>query len=241
MLERELDRLDGTLDAGAVAAWRSEENAFDHPGDRSLDPSRRRANGKGPAAPGGRCGRALPNAPRVSGSHRPVRSTLFLGPSSANRPDGPSLKAGLSMICAPGGCRNPGGAVQRGAVADHCGPLLRRGRDPRSRARASARPGPRCRRAGRRDPRSRGSRHRGAARRPLARLARGDPARSGTGLPRPPRDGGASGRRTSRMRSPRAGPLVAASARRGRGARGSHACSSTSSPTASSSTSRTWR
>ena len=30
VLERELDRLDGTLDAGAVAARRGEEDAFDH-------------------------------------------------------------------------------------------------------------------------------------------------------------------------------------------------------------------
>ena len=30
VLERELDRLDGALDAGAVAARRGEENAFDH-------------------------------------------------------------------------------------------------------------------------------------------------------------------------------------------------------------------
>ena len=36
MLEGELDRLDGALDPGAVAAWRREEDTFDHAEDRSF-------------------------------------------------------------------------------------------------------------------------------------------------------------------------------------------------------------
>ena len=50
------------------------------------------------------------------------------------------MKAGLSIICAPSGRRNPGGAVQRGAVARRRGALPRRGRgtSPRTRARAWA-------------------------------------------------------------------------------------------------------
>ena len=68
VLERELHGLDGALDSGAIAAGGSEENALDHPDDRSLDHGLVSQAGdrarRGPAAPGGSSRQGLPNAPR---------------------------------------------------------------------------------------------------------------------------------------------------------------------------------
>ena len=47
--------------------------------------------------------------------------------SGANRPDGPSFKAGSSLSSVPSGRRDPGGAVQRGTAARRRGAVPRRG------------------------------------------------------------------------------------------------------------------
>jgi hypothetical protein len=76
VLERELDRLDGALDPGAIAAGRSEKDALDHPEDRSFvrsdwDTGRPET---GPVASGGRRDRThFQCVPRKHGSHRPVQ------------------------------------------------------------------------------------------------------------------------------------------------------------------------
>ena len=75
VLERELDRLDGALDPGAIAAGRREEDTLDHPEDRSfarsaVGPGRPET---GPVASGGRRDRThFQCVPRKHGSHRPV-------------------------------------------------------------------------------------------------------------------------------------------------------------------------
>jgi hypothetical protein len=93
VLERELHRLDGTLDARAVAARRRQEDTLDH---ETIVAARRENS---PAASGGssRQGR-FQCSPRVRGSHRPVRATLLPRKGYSNRPVGPSFKAASAAL-----------------------------------------------------------------------------------------------------------------------------------------------
>ena len=188
----------------------------------------------------------------------------------SNRPDGPSFKARWLALSSgsPSGRRDPGGAVQRGAVAHPRGALPGRGlgggpgaagasvgrlRGTRVRdgARLPVRGARRCRRR-RRDadrPARRSTGHallrslgdparRPAARRPRPQLARPRPARDRA------RGAHASPNASTSRRGPRARvgrPPLAPAARRRRPERRSRASCWTSSPASSSSTSRTSR
>ena len=158
-LERLLDRLDGALDAGAVAARRREEDLLDHRGHRSRgarslpnDPEKQKARCSGGRRSGPRVDRsprlmASDGAPRIA-SPSAQDASAWRGVEGIGRAahlckphryDRCRTVSARRTICGPSERVDESGPLQRRAAAGPGGGVRRRGRG--AAARALARPG----------------------------------------------------------------------------------------------------